>query len=139
MSYIKTQLRKLLNIVDELEEKYKKDKRKFTLDGHLLGSIGEIYASEKYDLILAKSSQKGFDATDENDLEVQIKVTQSNKVGLRNEPQKLLVLKWDKETLDFNEIYYGEGKKAWDISNKKNSSGQRFITLNKLLDLKSNA
>lgn len=135
MEFIKKQLSKILIIINELEEGYKTKNRKFTLDGHLLGSIGEVYASEKYNLTLEKSSKKGYDALDENNNQVQIKVTQRNKVGMRHNPQKLLVLKLNSDTLDFEEIYYGNGDKAWDLANKLNSSGQRFITLNKLINL----
>lgn len=138
MEFIKKQLSKILIIIRELEQEYKTQNRKFTLDGHLLGSIGEVYASEKYNLILEKSSKKGYDALDENNNQVQIKVTQRNKVGMRHNSQKLLVLKLNKETLEFEEIYYGSGEKAWEIANKINSSGQRFITLNKLINIKEN-
>lgn len=88
---------------------------------------------------MAKSSQKGFDATDNNDREVQIKVTQRDKVGIRHEPERLLVLRLDRETLEFKEIYDGDGKKAWNLANKMNSTSQRVITLNKLLGLGSDA
>lgn len=135
MEFIKKQLSKIIIIINELEEEYKTKNRKFTLDGHLLGSIGEVYASEKYNLTLEKSSKKGYDALDENNNQVQIKVTQRNKVGMRHNSQKLLVLKLNTDTLDFEEIYYGNGDKAWDLANKLNSSGQRFITLNKLINL----
>lgn len=75
MNYIQKKLSEILKIVDKLEKKYKDDNRKFTLDGHLFGSIGEIYAKEKYNSTLMPPSQKGFDALDESDNKVQIKVT----------------------------------------------------------------
>jgi len=136
MEFIKQRLKQILKIVDELEEEYKDQKRKFTLDGHLFGSIGEVYACEKYNLKLENSSKKGYDALDKNGNQIQIKVTQRQKVGLRHQPQKLLVLKLDRESLDFKEIYFGDGEIPWNIANKKNSAGQKIITLNKLLNIK---
>lgn len=136
MEFIKKRLKQILKIVDELEEEYKDQKRKFTLDGHLFGSIGEVYACEKYNLTLENSSKKGYDALDKENNQVQIKVTQRQKVGLRHQPQKLLVLKLDRESLDFKEVYFGDGKIPWENANKINSAGQRFITLNKLMRIK---
>lgn len=139
MKFIKQSLKQILRIVDDLESEYTHHGRKFTLDGHLFGSIGEVYACEKYNLKLENSSKKCFDATDQKGNEIQIKVTQRSKVGLRSKPQKLLVLKLNKENLEFEEIYFGNGATAWNNSNKLNSSGQRFITLNKLMEIKSTA
>ena len=137
MEFIKKSLEQILKIVDDLEKEYKHHDRKFTLDGHLFGSLGEIYACEKYGLKLEKSSRKGFDAKDENKNEIQIKVTQRSKVGMRHKPQKLLVLKLNKTNLEFEEIYYGDGEKPWNESNLINSAGQRFITLNKLINIQA--
>lgn len=135
MEYLKKTLQKLIKITDELETKYSEFDRKFTLDGHLFGSIGEVFAAKKFDLKLEKSSQKDYDALDNNGNQIQIKVTQKNSVGIRSEPQNLLVLKLNRSTFDFDEIYYGNGKIPWEKSNKKNSSGQRIITLKKLKEL----
>lgn len=139
MEFIKKSLEQILKIVDDLENEYKHHDKRFTLDGHLFGSLGEIYACEKYGLTLEKSSKKGFDAKDKNGNEIQIKVTQRNKVGMRHEPQKLLVLKLNKINFEFEEIYYGDGDKPWNESNQINSAGQKFITLNKLINIKSTA
>ncbi len=135
MDLIKRSLHKILKIIDELENEYSKYDRRFTLDGHLLGSMAEVYAAEKYGLKLLKSSEKGHDAIDEKNNLVQIKVTQRNSVGIRHEPKKLLVLKLNRKTYDFEEVYYGNGAEPWEMSNKKNSAGQRIITLNKLREI----
>ncbi len=124
--------RDLITIVDNLEKAYKVYNRKFTLDGHLFGSIGEVYAAKKFDLILEKSSKAGYDALDKNGNQIQIKVTQKKSVGLRKEPQKLLVLHLNKSTCEFETIYFADGREPWKKANKINSAGQRVITLNKL-------
>ena len=43
-------IKRLYEIVAELESLY--PGRKFTPDGHLVGSIGEVIAAHNYDLIL---------------------------------------------------------------------------------------
>jgi len=130
------QLEKLLTIVHELEANYKG--RKFTLDGHLIGSIAEVYCEDYYDLTLLIMSEKVHDAVLPNGEKVQIKVTQANKVGLRHEPEILLVLFLDKKNLRFEEIYNGYGKEPWEKSNTMSTNGQRFITLNKLKEIQVN-
>ena len=46
MEYLKKTLQELIKITDELDSKYSKFDRKFTLDGHLFGSIGEVFAAK---------------------------------------------------------------------------------------------
>jgi len=48
--------------VDELSRAY--PGRKFTLDGHLVGSIGEVVAAEALGLTLYPASHPGHDAHD---------------------------------------------------------------------------
>jgi len=136
MKHLKGYLKTLIDISNALEKEYGSYERRFTLDGHLFGSIGEVYAAKKYNLTLAKSSQPVYDALDRSKNQVQIKVTQKSYVGLREKAQKLLVLKLNKETFDFEEGYYGDGKEPWEQANKKNSAGQKTITLTKLKNIK---
>lgn len=53
-------IRKIYELVSELEELY--PGRHFTPDGHMLGSIGEVYAAEKYGLKLYEASHAVHDA-----------------------------------------------------------------------------
>lgn len=41
-------IRSLYYVVKELEEEFVDEYRKFTLDGHLVGSIGEVVAAYSY-------------------------------------------------------------------------------------------
>jgi hypothetical protein len=59
--------------VAELERLY--PGRKFTPDGHLVGSIGEVIAAEHFGLKLLALSHPGHDATDADGRLVQIKLT----------------------------------------------------------------
>jgi hypothetical protein len=53
--------------------------RKFTPDGHLVGSIGEAIAAEHFGLTLHSMSKAGHDAVDADGREVQIKLTAGNR------------------------------------------------------------
>ncbi len=66
--------------------------RKFTLDGHLVGSVGEVIAAYMFDLDLARASSQGHDAFAPDRRQVEIKLTQGNSVAIRHEPEHLVVL-----------------------------------------------
>lgn len=73
MDLIKNKVQKMLGIVTELEAEF--PGRHFTLDGHLVGSVGEVLAAYYYGIELYKASTKVHDGCID-DREVQIKITQ---------------------------------------------------------------
>lgn len=111
--------------------------RKFTLDGHLVGSVGEVVASYMFDLDLNAASTKGHDARCSNGRHVEIKLTQGKSVAIRHEPEHLLVLSRPKGTT-IKVIYNGPGDIAWNASGKMQKNGQRPIGLAKLASLNAN-
>jgi hypothetical protein len=129
-------IRQLYDVVDKLQRLFKD--RRFTPDGHLVGSIGEVLAAHYYRLKLSPASTKGHDARAEDGRLVQIKatqtVTQRAAIGLRSEPQHLLVLRILPEG-GLEEVYNGPGKLAWDNAGKEQSNGQRPISVSRLLQL----
>ncbi len=79
----------LYQIVGHLESYF--PGRRFTPDGHLVGSLGEVLAAYHYDLELLPASTETHDAVARDGTMVQIKATQGRSVGIRSEPQHLLV------------------------------------------------
>jgi hypothetical protein len=77
--------------VERLERAY--PGRKFTPDGHLIGSIGEVIAAEAFGLDLLPASAPGHDARDESGALVQIKLTGGKNIGLRASCERLLVMR----------------------------------------------
>lgn len=126
----------LYQVVAEFESLFKDTNRRFTPDGHLVGSIGEVLAAYMYDLELYQGSHPVHDAVSRDGLEVQIKATQGGKVGLRGEPEHLIVLRIDKDGLP-EEVYNGPGAVAWSACWARQSNGQRQISLSKLKELMS--
>jgi hypothetical protein len=124
----------LYGIVNQLEELY--EGRKFTLDGHLIGSLGEAYAEENYDITLHQPSAQLHDGYTSDGREVQIKATQGSRVSLSAEgaPDYLLVLSLDKEGI-FAEVYNGPGEEPFNNAGKTQKTGQRQIGLSKLREL----
>lgn len=108
--------------------------RKFTPDGHMVGSLGEVFAEHSYELKLLPPSTPVHDAYSSDRRHVQIKTTQVKKVGLRDEPDHLLVLSLEPDGT-FEEVYDGPGQPAWKLAGKQQKNGQRFISLSSLRSL----
>ena len=134
MSYDLGELPKLLNdlydVVSRLEAIA--PGRKFTPDGHLVGSIGETVAAYAYGLELLPASVKQHDARTRDGRCVQIKLTQGTSVALSYDCEHLLVLQLSRST-GFIEVYNGPGAPVWqEIESKAAVGRQRQITLSRL-------
>lgn len=121
---------RIYEAVSELEARY--PGRKFTPDGHLVGSIGEVVAAEALGLTLYAASRPGHDAFDDNG-DVQIKMTgQTGKsVALYDTCVRLVVLK----VISPHEaeiVYDGPGEPAWVAAGAKGKNGQRVVSLSRL-------
>lgn len=108
--------------------------RKFTLDGHLVGSIGEVVAAYMFDLDLNRASTQGHDALSRCDRRVEIKLTQGKGVALREVPEHLLVLhrpRGGPVRVAFN----GPGLAVWEACGAMQRNGQRPVSLTALARL----
>ena len=131
-------VRKLYKVVAEFERLFADTDRKFTPDGHLVGSIGEVLAAHMYGLKLYANSHPLHDAKSKDGRKVQIKATQGTKIGLRGKPQHLIVIRIAKNGTP-EEIYNGPGERAWEASGPMQSNGQRHISRAKLEELMKEA
>lgn len=129
-------IRNLYEIVDELESSF--PGRKFTPDGHMVGSIGEVLASYYYGIILSPASTPVHDGVSLNGTKVQIKATQGKSIGIRSCPDHMLVL-YIKREGSFEEIYNGPGDIVWNQSGIMQNNGQRMISTSKLKTLMKEA
>lgn len=142
MDTIKDSLTELFEIVNCLEKDFSKHNRKFTIDGHLIGSIGEVLVAEAYDLELAENSTPVFDAWTKTEPQktVQIKATQIDRVSFSSKrendtvPDYVIVIKIS-HTGDWKSIYNGPGKLVYDNLGKAQKNGQSQISLAKLCRL----
>lgn len=125
---------KLYELVGEFESLFLE--RKFTPDGHLVGSIGEVLAAHRYQLLLQPASAEGHDAVTTAGKQVQVKATQGQTVALRSEPIHLIVLHLAR-TGEATEIFNGPGSIAWQNCGAMQKNGQRPIRLSKLKRLMS--
>jgi hypothetical protein len=130
INYLYQQVKQLVHITSDLNRRFD---RSFTLDGHLMGSIGEVIAAYEYDIELLPASYKTHDAITSDEKYIQIKITQGKKINISSEPEYLLVLKLT-DNEEIKEIYNGRGKSAWSSAGKENKNG-RPISIAKLENL----
>ncbi len=121
---------RIYEAVAELEARY--PVRKFTPDGHLVGSIGEVIAAEALGLTLHPASYPGHDAFDAAG-DVQIKMTGRTGTGvsLYATCVRLVVLKVVSPH-EAEIVYDGPGEPAWQAASSPGKNGQRVVRLSRL-------
>ncbi|WP_440224824.1 DUF6998 domain-containing protein [Dokdonella sp. MW10] len=129
-------VRSIYSAVAELEAMF--PGRKFTPDGHMVGSLGEAYAAHHYGITLHGASFERHDGVRDGK-SVQIKATQGVRVSVTAEPEHLLVLRLHRDG-SFTEIYNGAGSRVWSLvlNKRRPKNGQYQIsaaTLKRLMAL----
>lgn len=131
-TYIQEKIQQIYKIVQEIETAY--PGRHFTPDGHMIGSMGEVVAAEKYGLSLLAATAETHDAVSVSGQMVQIKATQGNRILISSCPQYLIVLQICKNG-EFVEIYNGPGKLVWAQVGKRQKNGLCSISIAKLKNI----
>lgn len=131
---IKGKIRELYAVTQELEAEF--PGRRFTPDGHMIGSIGEVIVADAYGLELLPNSAAVHDAKAPDGRLVQIKATQIDRVALNSCPDFLIVICLD-DCGEWEEVYNGPGKPVWDKAGRMQKNGQRPIRLTTLKRLMS--
>ena len=132
MDAIRDKVQQLITIVNELEKDF--PERHFTLDGHLIGSIGEVLAKYHYGIELEKASNKLHDGRTPDGREVQIKITQQDNIVIAGEPVSLIVM-YLTHSGEVYEVFNGPGSVAWKCVGKKDSHNNYHMLVNKLMEL----
>ena len=131
MDMVKQQVQKLVGIVKELEAEF--PGRHFTLDGHLVGSIGEVMAAYYYGIELYIASTEIHDG-EVDGKKVQIKISQQDNIVINHEPDYLIVLYLNKNGSIY-EVYNGTGKLPWESASKRDSHNNKHMRVNKLMEM----
>lgn len=131
MELLRGKVQDLVLIVRELEKAF--PGRHFTLDGHLVGSIGEVLAVYYYGLELYPASVPKHDGCVDGK-EVQVKITQRETVLLSEKPDYLIVLYLSESGAAF-EVYNGPGVVVWNSVENKDKRGYKHLRVNKLMEL----
>ena len=91
--------------IELLKEGYS-NRRSFTIDGRLVGDIGEVIAERDYELELDKDSSAKHEGTTPSGTRVQIKATFKNKLAFKGEEGLYLGLKLNRDGT-YEEIFNG--------------------------------
>lgn len=103
-------------------------------DGHLVGSLGEVFVRDRMGLELMPPSNEGFDARTSDGVPVEIKATTRNSIALSSNgsfAEVLIVVRFDQDgtgTIVFN----GPMERAWKLAGKPQRNGQRRLNLTTL-------
>lgn len=131
LKLIRKKVQQLIRIVNELEKEF--PGRHFTLDGHLVGSIGEVMASYFYGIELYKASAETHDG-EVGGRKVQVKITQQDTILIAEKPDYLIALYLTRKG-DIYEIYNGPGDKPWETAYEYKRHNNRYMQVNKLMSL----
>ena len=101
--------------------------RAFTIDGRLVGDVGEVIAALEYDVILHANIQPGHDATTVDGRNVQIKATFKDSLTFRTVPDYYLGFKLYRDG-KHEEIFNGPGKIIFDRYANRKWIGERFLS-----------
>ena len=124
----------LYSVVHELEDAA--PGRKFTPDGHMVGSIGEVIAADRYGLELNAASTEGFDAVAPDKRKVEIKTTQQERGYFALRPPcwpdvHLLALKVSPIDGSARVVFNGPYELVWENCGPLQKWGGRTITVAK--------
>lgn len=82
--------------------------RRFTVDGRLVGDIGEVIAELEYDIVLHEISQPDYDGTTSDGKRVQIKATFKDSLTFKSTPDYFLGFKLFRDGR-YEEVFNGPG------------------------------
>ena len=112
-------VKQLLRIVDQLQSEY--PKKRFTLDGRLVGDLGEILVEGAYDVQIFESLEKHYDAVTPDGRQVQIKTTMQKSLTfpVDHVPDHYLAIQIHPDG-KFTEVFNGPGSIAHKaVENRK--------------------
>jgi hypothetical protein len=130
---------KIYEAVAELEKLYDGKGRRFTPDGHLVGSIGEVVIAHELGLELYPNSYRDHDAHGPmGDVQIKLVGLSGNRIALYGDCNYLIVAKM--VSVDEAEIVYcGPGEPVCAKAGRPQRDGQRAVSLRVLRELAENS
>jgi hypothetical protein len=121
-------VREMLAIVERLCASY--PKKRFTLDGRLVGDIGEVLVEEAYDLKLYEDVKKHHDAECSDGRLVQIKATMKKSLTFPADhvPNYYLGVQVGADGT-FIEVFNGPGAIAWEAVKDRSKPKTNFHSI----------
>jgi|SRR5690554_314487 len=126
---LQLEIKNLHGSVSALKELFPSKKNGFTLDGRLVGDIGEVVAEELFQIELHHSLKKHYDAITTYDpkLNVQIKTTFKESLTYNHNPDYYIGIKLY-ENGEFEVIYNGPGKYIREEYKHRKGIGEQLLS-----------
>ena len=118
-------LRLIFEGINRLKEAF--PKKEFTIDGRLVGDIGEMIAAIEYEIELFDVLCKGHDGKTSEDRLVQVKATFKDSLTFKSVPEYYLGLKLYEDGRH-EEIYNGPGKLIYDKYSHRKGIGKELLS-----------
>lgn len=122
---IKAALRLIFQAIQQLKEAF--PNRGFTIDGRLVGDIGEVIAALEYDIVLHDISQPRHDATTSDGRNVQIKATFKDSLTFRTVPDYYLGFKLYPDGR-YEEVFNGPGRVIYERYARRKGIGVMLLS-----------
>ena len=115
------------------------NKRQFTIDGRLVGDLGEVIAEMHYDITIDDISRNTHDATTSSGRRVQIKATFKDKLTFKGGYDLYLGLQLNRDG-SFTEIFNGPGNLIAERYSHRKGIGSTLLSfpISELLKLQKN-
>jgi hypothetical protein len=101
--------------------------KEFTIDGRLVGDIGEVIAALEYDIKLYDVLVSGYDGETSDGRRVQVKATFKNSLTFRTVPDYYLGFKLFEDGR-YEEIYNGPGRIIYDRYSNRKGIGKDLLS-----------
>ena len=124
--FLKLQIKVLLDIQKSMAQKFSDKNRKFTLDGRLVGDLGEIIVDMHYDITLHNVSKPKFDAEDSKGRNIQIKATFQDALTFNTKEGYYIGIKIYEDG-SFKEIYNGPAKNIYKHFESRKGIGETLL------------
>ncbi|HBB97051.1 MAG TPA: hypothetical protein DC054_16870 [Blastocatellia bacterium] len=121
---IEEALRLIFQGIERLTDKFRN--RKFTIDGRLVGDIGEVIAELYYDIDLDTVCLPNHDGTTSDKRRVQIKATFKDHLTFKTTPDYYLGFKLYPDGR-YDEIFNGPGHLIYDHYVRRKDIGNRLL------------
>lgn len=126
---LKEEIKCLHNTVGRIRKLFPDSKKEFTLDGRLVGDIGEVIAEELFDIKLFKTLKKHYDAKanyDDN-TKIQIKATFKDKLTFNHAPDYYIGIQLFEDGR-YKVIYNGPGKYIAEHYSHRKHIGKKLLS-----------
>ena len=129
LNKLQAEIMNLHHSVSTLKELFESKKKGFTLDGRLVGDIGEVIAEELFQIKLHEKLKQHYDAVTlyKPELNIQIKASFKESLTYNHNPDYYIGIKLY-ENGEFRVVYNGPGKNIHEEFKHRKGIGEKLLS-----------